>query len=425
VESNGIAVERTIMIPIATVVSALVTERAVAARAFVDSVGVNIHLHNNGTPYYDDFPTVKQRLLAAHIRHVRDGMIDTTWQPFYDRLNDLGAVGIHSTLVTNVKESVATIIGYPKRVAASIEAIEGPNEYDRSGDPNWPSTLVSFTRSLYSGVKANAATVRLPVIGPSLTSAAAFGAVGDLSGSMDQGNTHDYFAGFNPGTRGYGDPGFGSVYGSIAYARNIAAQTSRTRPIVSTESGYGTARATHANVSEAVQGKYIPRLLLEHYLHGIDRTFIYQLVDEGNDGFGAFGLLRKDLSAKPAFTAISAISNLLDARGPDRTDELRYEIAPAPDLAHVLFERPDGTFALAYWLEVPSWDVNAPIGGAPIAVVPKKVSLRFAQRIEHVVTYGSTRSGGFARTAIAGGTTLRVAATDAVGFILFRSAGRD
>lgn len=408
------------MLTVAALLFAGMTETAIPARAFVDSVGVNLHLHYNGTAYYDDFPAIERLLSAAHIRHVRDGLIDTTWQPYYDRLSELGSSGIHSTLVTNVKESLPTIVRYAKRIPVSLEAIEAPNEYDRSGDPGWAATLVPFVKALYAGLKADPATARLSVIGPSLTSAAAFGAVGDLSASLDSGNVHDYFGGFNPGTSGYGGAGFGSHYGSIEYNRNVAAQASRSHPIVSTETGYGTAAATHANVSEEVQGKYVPRLLLEHYLHGIQRTFVYQLVDEGTDGFGAYGLLHTTLAPKPAFRAVSALLNLLDVPGAERRDALRYEIADVPNLAHALFEKPDGTFALAYWLETASWDVNAPNGGAPIAVPPQRVTLHFAKRMDAVMVYQARPNGSLAGLPKASANELELEATDAVNVVCFR-----
>ncbi|GAC1501364.1 MAG: hypothetical protein NVS4B5_03660 [Vulcanimicrobiaceae bacterium] len=412
------------MIPLAAVALLWATETARPARAFVESVGVNLHLHYNDTAYYDDFEAVKQRLRVAHIRHVRDGLIDTTWQPFYDRLNELGAAGIRCTVVTNVKESLATVLRFARRVPA-IEAIEGPNEYDRSGDPAWPKTLADYVRQLHAGLKADRATARLELIGPSLTSADAYRQVGDLDRFVDRGNMHDYTGGFPPGTDGFGEAGFGSHYGSVLFNRNVARQATPSRPIVATEAGYGTASATHANVPESVQGKYLPRLLLEHTLRGIPRTYIYQFVDEGDDGFGNYGLLHKDLSPKPAFTAIRDLLTLLDAPGSDRSDALRYALAGAPDLAHALFEKPDGTFVLVSWLETSAWDVDAPGGGAPISVAREAVTVRFARPIANVVMYESRADGTLSASRRAGGNAITFDATDAVSVMSFRVANQE
>jgi hypothetical protein len=52
----------------------------IAADRVVDAFGVNIHLHHTDT-LYANFDLVKSRLLELGTRHVRDGLIDTTWQP--------------------------------------------------------------------------------------------------------------------------------------------------------------------------------------------------------------------------------------------------------------------------------------------------------------------------------------------------------
>ena len=42
----------------------------------MDSVGVNTHLRHARSFYDRDFELLKQRLLAARIRHIRDGAMD-------------------------------------------------------------------------------------------------------------------------------------------------------------------------------------------------------------------------------------------------------------------------------------------------------------------------------------------------------------
>ncbi|MBV9334508.1 MAG: hypothetical protein JO243_01345, partial [Solirubrobacterales bacterium] len=50
------------------------THPAREADAFVDSVGINTHLHYQGTVYDTAFKTIiRPKLLALGIRHVRDG----------------------------------------------------------------------------------------------------------------------------------------------------------------------------------------------------------------------------------------------------------------------------------------------------------------------------------------------------------------
>src|ERR1700736_3740754 len=106
-------------------------EPAVSADAFVDSVGINVHLHFADTTY-GDFASVENSLKALGVRHIRDGLIDTTWAPYYERLNVLGRLGIKSTLITSPNQGDTTLVGYPRRVPQSLEAYEAPNEYDKS-----------------------------------------------------------------------------------------------------------------------------------------------------------------------------------------------------------------------------------------------------------------------------------------------------
>ena len=79
--------------------SAAHAQRAIAADDFVDSVGVNIHLHYDHTIYKEQFPLIKTRLIELGVRHVRDGLIDTAWQGYYDRHNALGQAGIKGTFI--------------------------------------------------------------------------------------------------------------------------------------------------------------------------------------------------------------------------------------------------------------------------------------------------------------------------------------
>src|ERR1700744_1322219 len=102
---------------------------ALQSDKFVDSVGVNVHLSFGGTLYYTNFSLVQTSLSALGVRHVRDGLIDTTWQGYYDRHNQLGLAGIHGDFITSPGQSVSLLQSYPSRMSSSFEAFEGPNEY--------------------------------------------------------------------------------------------------------------------------------------------------------------------------------------------------------------------------------------------------------------------------------------------------------
>jgi|HubBroStandDraft_2_1064218.scaffolds.fasta_scaffold06650_4 hypothetical protein len=331
-------------------------ETAMSADAFVDSIGVNIHLTYLNTPYAN-FSMVESSLKNLGVRHVRDGLVDTTWTTYYDRLNTLGQDGIMATLITSPSESAALLADYPQRVASCFEAYEGPNEYDQSGDPNWASTLNAFMARMQAAIASNPSVSKYPIVGPSLTNAASFPQMAASSTDFNYANLHNYFAGRNPGTPGWGSNG----YGSYAWNLSLVAQAWPGKPIRTTETGYFNDVNVSGGVPESVSGTYMPRLLLEQYIHGIQRTYIYELVDLNTtqpSSENNYGLVHSDFSPKPAFTAVQSLLHLLSDPGAAFTPgQLSYSLSGnTTDVQHLLFQKRDGTFYLALWIEEPTYN---------------------------------------------------------------------
>jgi hypothetical protein len=114
-------------------------------------------------------------------------------------------------------------------------------------------------------------------------------------------------------------------------------------------------------VSEVVNGKYIPRLLLEYFNRGASRSYLYELVDEGTPSSNrenSFGLVRNNGTPKPAFTALKNLLALLADPGPGFVPgRLSYTLSGDLTAVHTtLLQKRNGTFYLALWLEVPSTD---------------------------------------------------------------------
>jgi hypothetical protein len=336
-------------------------ERAQSADAFVDSVGINIHLHNLDTAY-SDFPRVQRALQDLAVRHVRDGLIDTSWKQYYDRHNQLGRAGIKATFITSVDQTSALLLDYPRRMKDSFEAYEAPNEYDQSHDEHWTATLNSFLVKLNKAVKSDPATSRFPVIGFSLSESGSFASVRGLC-LFDYANLHNYFAGRNPGTAGWGADGYGSISWNLKNARAACPG----KPLITSETGYQTGLAMAQGIPEEVAAKYVPRIFLEQWLRGIRRTYLYELIDlpTGHSAAdSAFGLLRQDYSSKPAYSALRNLLNLLAdpvlaESGPAFVgQELSFELAgDLSDLHHLLLQKRNGIFYLVLWLEKPGYDV--------------------------------------------------------------------
>lgn len=82
-------------------------------------------------------------------------------------------------------------------------------------------------------------------------------------------------------------------------------------PIACSEWGYTTA---NGSVTDAQQARYASRMYLVNLLSGVDLTIDYDWKDDGPDPANSehrFGIVRQDLTPKPAYTAVSALLNTL------------------------------------------------------------------------------------------------------------------
>jgi hypothetical protein len=343
---------------------------AKSAYSFVDSIGVNTHLRYYDTAY-GNYPLIKQRLQELGVRHIREGGNDPTW---VERVNDLASVGIKSTIVLDPNIGISPIESYSMRsnnynldellknvIPGSVDAVEILNEFDyfstkfqytRNGQPintsNWISYVRDFTRDTYNAINSDPALQDIAVIGPSFVYADSSTKIGDLSQWVDYGNAHPY---------AYPDhPGNGNLERDLAN-RSLPFGD---RPMMATEAGWHTASANSDRpVSEIVQGKYLSRMYLENFSKGVQRTYGYELIDEKvkpDDKEANFGLLRYDGSPKPAFTAQQNLISLLNDASPNiTTGSLDYYLkGNTQNVRHTLFQKSNGEFYLALWLEVPS-----------------------------------------------------------------------
>ena len=130
---------------------------------------------------------------------------------------------------------------FPARVSASFEGYDGPNEYDLSGKQDWAGAVRDTMRRVRA-VQQRTAFRPFVVYGPSVTSAAAYATLGDLSLWFDRATMHNYLAGRNPGVAGWGDAGYGSIAWNLAQVRKFGG----TKPIVTTETGYRSSRLNSA-----------------------------------------------------------------------------------------------------------------------------------------------------------------------------------
>lgn len=376
---------------------------AKSAESFVNSVGVNTHL-NYFDSAYNNYPLIKDKLSTLGVRHIRDAAHLTDDPDYnrivYDRYKDLNAeLGVRANLLVDLRSENLDTIDSSKiaRVAdmagSALESFEGTNEYDLSDDPDWANVLYNHQRDLYRAVKDNDSTANVPVLGPSIVYADSASRVGDLNAYFDYGNMHPYPGGDNPGSQ--------VLDNNIEDSRPINGD----KPFIPTETGYHNAvdsTSGHVGVPEAVSGKYIPRLFLDHFARGIPRTYSYELIDlfpRDRDGDGVddrdpennFGLLRNDGSEKPAYMALENLLGLLSeppakpGDAPFVPGALGYSLSgDTQDVRQVLLQKRDGRFYLVLWQEVSGYDPDAK---SVIPILDKEVTLTFDRSIEQATTY--------------------------------------
>jgi hypothetical protein len=335
---------------------------------------VNVHLGNISTLYGRKPELISKLLTELGVHHLRD----STYPDQDDRCAQdahYGARGIYFDYIVTPGETDAQLQAWQSCSAPSADAYENYNEYDESHDPNWIAVLQAAQQQIDAFVPGTGAIS----LGPALTSEADYGAVGPLVAGG--GNMHDYFAGRNPGTAGWGaTDGFGT-YGSLAYNIAIAQQTTGSAPMWATETGYGDAPGSQYALPPAIKMHYTLRTLLEHWNAGVARTYFYELVDEDQGDFGSYGLANDRGEPKPAFTALAALLAHLDGRG-SQPARLDLTIDALSSVHHALFAKGDGTFVLALWQEVQEWN---PLLERAMRVVPLPATISLDSR-PHALT---------------------------------------
>lgn len=375
--------------------AALTSETPHSASSFVNSIGVNAHI-NYFDLLYGNFRLVEHELRSLGVLHVRDGihLQGSDYNAMlYGRWIELGKAGVRFDAVADPRSKLgpmnSALLNHVDALAGgTIESFEGPNEMDISQMNDWASVDRSYQLALYSADKASATTNSVAVIGPSLALAWKSSELGDLAPEMDYGNLHPYPAGKMPS----------AVFPQQIDLERVVCED---KPIIITETGYHNAiheEHQQPGVSEAAAAKYIPRLYLENYLHGIVRTYLYELMDEGGepgmtDPEKHWGLVRADGSEKPAFFALkNLISEVGDANAPASLAPLAFAlIAQAPQIHHLLLQKSSGTYDLVLWQEVPSYDLRSHTDIENAAVPATLTLARQARRISvyQPVTEGS------------------------------------
>jgi hypothetical protein len=397
--------------------SPLPAEQAKQADAFVDSIGVVTHLSYNDTPYFTAWPQVLTALKTLGVRHIRDGFYDWSASSTYvARHQALASAGIKCNYVVPLDASTSPgEIEQFAPAAGDMEQLEAPNECDAAGNCG-ANALAGIANVLgfLPTIDSAGTDLGIPVIGPSFTQQSSYASAGNISSEITDNNLHVYFGGRNPGTAGWGDADAeANSYGSLAWWLDQANLDAPGMPVEVTETGYMAypTTSTPFTVPESVEASYLPRTLLLDFQQGIKRTFMYELLDEVSSP--GYGILRADLSPKPAFTAVeNLIANLQD-RGPGFTPgALSYSLeGGGASLNHLLLQKRDGSFWLLLWLEEPSFN---PASTTAITVAPRQVTLTLSNPGAQQILQWDTTGNLSASNATMQGNTLTLNVSDQV-----------
>jgi hypothetical protein len=393
-------------------------EPARSAAAFRDSVGVNTHVSYYGGPY-GQWTKVLDLIQQLGVTHVRDAAFgDPTWGGWLTRYNtdiqQAGARGIRFDLIMGrpnnnggTIDQLADAVAGPLRPA--VDMLEGPNEYDISGASPWLSPLVTYQQQMYAAVRARTALKGIPVLAPTLVQWRNYPLVGDLTAAVDRGNIHPYSGGQAPTTA--------HTLSELTRETQIAGS----KPTVASEAGYQNATAATTGqpaVPESIAAPYTLRTVLEHFADGVQRTYLYELLDETSEPALTkpekhFGLVRSDYTPKPAFTGLK---NLLTIVGHPTSPATLADVpltlsGDTTGVQHVLLQRGDGTVVLAMWQTASLWDTTL---RQPLSVATKTVRVDVGRSAAATLYRPLSSASGTALNLVAGGTNVALSGKDVV-----------
>jgi hypothetical protein len=378
------------------------TLSAPAASTFRDSIGVQLHTDFQGFAYQAD---TTDRLVSAvkgiGVRHVRDRVCmdkPDVCAKVYEKLDAVGDAygpGTAVDLVVGVMPNVdaptdraardALIASGLRQVrdasyAPHIAALEMVNEPDLLKTGDWAAQTVQDARSLHRLLATTefASLAKLPVLAPALgrqTMTPELLKAGWTPDLADLPNLHPYPATYTIPETALDLPceGAGTVLGC---AQSMATQQ---RSAIATESGYSTAGNILVSdwVTQRAQATYSLRLLLNNFAAGVDRTYLYELVDLSptptfrNHGYGLMtARLNADNttfrigSPKLAYLALQRMNTIVGDLGAAAhpgtldvaiTDPATGASIPDDAIERVAMRRADGSYVLALWQRAQSF----------------------------------------------------------------------
>ena len=357
-------------------------DRTLSAKQFVDSIGIATHPCWRNTIWGSS--QWAPRLIQSGVKSTRADIVHGA--PGRAALGDLRKVCAQRIKICALlpgrsldrREALADLQFLADEVGAeNLCGIEGANEYNnpKHRPVDWASRLREFQAWLYEAVRSNSHLAEVPVIAPAMWNTVPQDciALGNLEPNVDRGAIHYYTGGQRPTRTAVSTGGDTSMAAALSTARLNAPH----RPLFATEFGYNVAGAEKDLspwvITERAAAKYLLRGLLELFANGVEKTFIYALVDIGRPGHD-YGLLDSGLNPRMSFNALRNLMNLFDSVGGAEFAMREFDFrlsAVDPRLEHLLFQKSRDTFLLTLSLDADSYDrkLLRDIDQAPARVV--------------------------------------------------------
>jgi hypothetical protein len=389
--SLAVALAATLSLAAAPTAGAAVLPAADASN-FRNSFGVQTHITYYDTAY-KNWPALVDKLDEAGIDYLRDGLFaNPNWADWNERYYQaveyaashgkrfMVGMGRPGWTMGTIDQLVDVAAG---RLRPAIDILEGPNEQDLFSGllTDWAPPLRDYQADLAAAVRAEPRLAGVPIVGPSLGRMSESAAVlGNLTPSLDVGNMHPYTGGQAP------SPGF------TRYQLGLARLVSGGRAVVASEAGFHNAmNATSGQppVPEDVAAGYTLRTFIEHFLQGVPRTYAYELIDEGTsstDPEKSFGLLRADLSEKPAFTALKRLLAVLGRPQPIGAAKRALDVTIGTGVDKLLLQRAPGDYQLILWQPASTWNTTTrtrtPVPAKTISLALPTKEIRVARPVQ-------------------------------------------
>lgn len=380
--------------------AAVVTPRKTAD--FLNSMGIIVH--PSQSDYYN-MNDVVGKITSLKIKHVRN---NTTAEPAEEGYANglqltkaLAGAGLklHFTVkaehegdtpppapsIAEVEADIDSRINFinSNGLAGATESIEPYNEFDNRGYENWDDLLkhqIIYLHSQRSRLPASLKITGPALLGFKLPRNAPLMTRDDNGNLMntyfDYGNVHSYYTGKAPesGFRAMLPQAVPSQFnvnpGNITTAESFETRMkansyyiSKNKPVVITETGYTNTKDNFkGKIDEAGSGTYIPRAFIDTFRIGVQRTYLYELLDEPQTRIERernFGLYRRDGSPKPAATAIKNMNTLLSGGTASFTPApLSYSATGSLPISTFLMQKKPGEYWLALWRPVSVYDLD-------------------------------------------------------------------